>query len=188
MNIKEKLDKILPRIKSRGFADNQGLGNELGFYIFDYPPTEELLVRQKISFIMKELSAQGSDISPVEIDIYKVMLKILEERKLLDKVFDMERDKGSTELLKALKPLLKADNFVKIIKEMSQGHNLIILTGIGKAWPLQRSHTILNNLHHVLDKVPVIMFFPGKWDKTSLRLFGEFKDDNYYRAFALIEN
>jgi hypothetical protein len=187
MNLKERLDKILPKIRSKGFIKNEGLGNELGFYIFDYPPQEEMAIRLKVDFIIKELSTAGSEIKAVEIDIYEVMLMILESRKLTEKVFKMESDKGSDGLLKALKPILKADNFVKIIRQMSEGHNLILLTGIGKIWPLQRSHTILNNLHHILDKVPVIMFYPGKWDKTSLRLFNDFKDDNYYRAFSLVE-
>jgi hypothetical protein len=187
MNLKERLDKILPRIRTKGFIDNQGLANDLGFYIFDYSPNEEMAVRNKIEFVLKELSTHGSEIKPVEIDIYKVMLQILKDKKLIDKVFDMEAKKGSDQLMKALKPVLKADNFVKIIKEKAKGFNLIFLTGIGKIWPLQRSHTILNNLHHVLDKIPVVMFYPGKWDKTSLKLFSDFKDDNYYRAFSLIE-
>lgn len=188
MSLRESLDKILPRIRSKGFMENQGLGNELGFYIFDYQPNEELMVRQKVSFILKELSVAGSEINPVEIDLYKVMLDILKKRNVFDKAMDMEAKKGSKELYKALAPMLKAENFVKVIGEMAEGHNLIFITGVGKIWPLQRSHTILNNLHHILDKVPVILFFPGKWDKTTLRLFGEFRDKNYYRAFALIEN
>lgn len=99
----------------------------------------------------------------------------------------MEKAKGEGQIRKALHPILKPENFIKIIRERVEEHNLIFITGVGKIWPLLRSHTILNNLHHVLDKVPVIMFFPGKYDKTELHLFSKFKDDNYYRAFKLIE-
>jgi hypothetical protein len=38
----------------------------------------------------------------------------------------------------------------------------------------------------VLDKVPVVMFFPGAYDGHELKLFNTLKDDNYYRAFPLI--
>ncbi|MFZ2746924.1 MAG: BREX protein BrxB domain-containing protein [Lactococcus raffinolactis] len=31
------------------------------------------------------------------------------------------------------------------------------------------------------------MFFPGKYDGQSLMLFSEIKDDNYYRAFKLVD-
>jgi len=50
-----------------------------------------------------------------------------------------------------------------------------------------RSHKILNNLHQVFDRAPVVMFYPGKYDGQSLQLFEEFKDDNYYRAFKLLK-
>jgi hypothetical protein len=40
--LKERLNKILPRIESEEFLEGRGLGNEVSFYIFDYPPEEEL--------------------------------------------------------------------------------------------------------------------------------------------------
>ncbi|OQA14838.1 MAG: hypothetical protein BWY64_03088 [bacterium ADurb.Bin363] len=115
------------------------------------------------------------------------MLDLLKSKNIFHKVAPVERDKGEKELRKALFPLLKAENFTKIIKQKVEGYNLVFLTGIGKVWPLVRSHTILNNLHHVLDKIPLIMFFPGRYDRVELQLFGKFRDDNYYRAFKLIE-
>ena len=76
---------------------------------------------------------------------------------------------------------------VKTIKENTPDNSVIFLTGIGKCYPLIRSHTVLNNLHQVVDNVPVVMFFPGKYDGQELVLFGEIKDDNYYRAFKLVD-
>ncbi len=64
----------------------------------------------------------------------------------------------------------------------------MFITGVGKTWPVIRSHTILNSLHSAIDDVPVIMFFPGMYDGFELKLFDEIKDDNYYRAFKLIES
>lgn len=185
MNTKENLEKILQKITDRDFLENRGLGNELGFYIFDYPPEDELFIRDYIKYIFKHLS--DSDIKPVEIDLYKIMLEILKSKKIFDKIIPMEKVKGDKELKKALYPVLKPENFIKFIKEKIEGHNLIFLTGVGRVWPLVRSHTILNNLHSVLDKIPVIMFFPGKYNQIELQLFGKFRDDNYYRAFKLIE-
>jgi hypothetical protein len=49
-----------------------------------------------------------------------------------------------------------------------------------------RSHNVLNNLHQVLDSVPVVMFYPGRYSGQNLQLFGTIKDDNYYRAFPLV--
>ena len=76
---------------------------------------------------------------------------------------------------------------VQHIKENTPPNSVVFLTGIGKCYPLLRSHTVLNNLHQVMDHVPVVMFFPGKYDGQELILFGEIKDDNYYRAFKLVD-
>lgn len=187
MKTKENLEKILPKIKTKEFLENRGLGNELGFYIFDYPPEDELIIRDYIKYIFKQLNSPGSDIKPIEIDLYNIMLEVLKSKNIFDKVIPMEKARGEKELRKALSPLLKPENFIKIIKQKIEGYSIVFLTGVGKVWPLVRSHTILNNLHHVLDKVPVIMFFPGKYDRVELQLFGKFRDDNYYRAFKLIE-
>ena len=40
-----RLDEIQPKIESEDFLKNQGLGNEIGFYVFDYPPESEIEVR-----------------------------------------------------------------------------------------------------------------------------------------------
>ena len=35
----KRLDKILERVTSDDFLQGKGLGNEIPFYAFDYPPT-----------------------------------------------------------------------------------------------------------------------------------------------------
>jgi hypothetical protein len=37
-SFEERLNRILPRLTSNELLNNKGLGNEIGFYIFDYPP------------------------------------------------------------------------------------------------------------------------------------------------------
>ena len=76
---------------------------------------------------------------------------------------------------------------VKHIKDNTPKNSVIFIKGIGKCYPILRSHTILNNLHQVIDDVPVVMFYPGNYDGQELVLFGEIKDDNYYRAFRLVD-
>ena len=65
--------------------------------------------------------------------------------------------------------------------------DLVLLTGIGKAWPLIRLHSILNNLQPVLGNTPLIAFYPGEYTNSELSLFRRFKDANYYRAFRIID-
>jgi hypothetical protein len=103
----------------------------------------------------------------------------------------MEAAKGSEYVFNATKKALRLttnkDLIVQYICEHIDEDDIVFLTGIGKAWPIIRSHTILNSLHAVVEEVPLVLFFPGTYDGLDLVLFDEIKDDNYYRAFKLIE-
>ena len=123
----------------------------------------------------------------IEFDLYKMLLDIAKEKRIFDRIFEMEERQGKDALFKALTTFAKPDIFLRKIKEQLGDHNVVFITGVGKVYPFVRSHNILNNLQEVIDKIPVIMFFPGKYDGQSLQLFGKFKDDNYYRAFPLVD-
>jgi len=189
-NTKARLDQILPEIQKPGFLENRGRSNEIGFYIFDYPPQDELLVRDHIQFILKQIQSPSSKIPTVEIDLYDLILEILENRRVLEKIPANELSSGYSKVIDSLrKGVLKPENFVKIIESKIENETkLVLLTGVGKAYPLLRSHTVLNNLHHSLGHLTVLMFFPGTYDQRELQLFGKFRDDNYYRAFRLVED
>jgi hypothetical protein len=75
---------------------------------------------------------------------------------------------------------------VRHIKENTPENAIVFLVGVGKCFPIIRSHTVLNTLHQSFSKAPVVMFFPGVYNEQELILFGEIKDDNYYRAFKLV--
>lgn len=186
--IEAKLEKIYEVITSKKFLKGKGLGNEVNYYIFDYPPESEILVRKYINNILiKKIKNFNEDISPRVIDLYDILIEILESKNILKPAFNMEKRNGEEALLKAIKPILKPNNFILLIENKAKNSNLIFLTGIGKIWPFVRSHVILNNLNNVLNKVPVILFFPGIYNRLELQLFGKFKDDNYYRAFKLVD-
>ena len=191
MNVYERLDRILPKLQERRFRENKGLGNEIGFYIFDYDPGDELIVREHIKDLKQKMNKEGSNSRIIEFDLYETVLEILEDKNYLDKVFKMEEEQGSEYVFNAVKKSLRLttnnDLVVKYIKDRSSDGDIVFLTGVGKVWPIIRSHTILNSLHSVIEEVPLVMFFPGEFDGLGLKLFNEIKDDNYYRAFQLIE-
>lgn len=189
--IYERLDEILPILTDSRFRENKGLGNEIGYYIFDYDPEDEMIVREHIKFLKQKINNEGMDISIREFDLYEIMIDILENKGYLKKVFDMEKEKGTEAILRAIKNTLrltqKNDLVVEHIREKVQKNDIVFLTGVGKIWPIIRSHTILNVLHSVIDFVPLIMFYPGTYSGQDLNLFDEISDRNYYRAFKLVE-
>jgi hypothetical protein len=61
-----------------------------------------------------------------------------------------------------------------------------LISGVGNAYPLLRSHNLLNNLHPLMGDTPLVMFYPGIYTGQGLSLFGKLKETNYYRAFQLV--
>jgi hypothetical protein len=46
----DRLNQILPNLTSDDILQGKGLGNEIAFYIFDYPPEAELRIRVHLAF------------------------------------------------------------------------------------------------------------------------------------------
>ena len=187
----ERLDKAEAMIKKPSFRKNKGLGNEVGYYIFDYPPEQELLVRERVEYIRKKNEQSDDEYRIVVFDLYEIIIEILKEKGYLEKCYEFEKKRGFDRITKAvgnmLRIMAKDSLIVNYIRERTPEKAIVFLVGIGKCYPILRSHTVLNNLHQVIDNVPVVMFYPGKYDGQELILFGEIKDDNYYRAFKLVE-
>lgn len=187
-SFKARLNKIIDRITSEEFLENKGLGNEIGFYIFDYPPEKELEVREHIKFILEYLKKTKPTLRVKHINLFKLIIEYLKIRKLLDRALQIQEGKGNQELLKALKGPLGADKLAKEFVKAAdpENHNLIIISGVGNAWPLLRSHNLLNNLHSLMEGTPLVMFYPGVYTGQDLTLFGRLNGKNYYRAFQLV--
>jgi hypothetical protein len=56
--LNERLNKILPRVISDEFLSGKGIGNEIAFHIFDYPPEDELRVRDYIRTLLDHIPKQ----------------------------------------------------------------------------------------------------------------------------------
>jgi hypothetical protein len=190
--LNERLDLIKPKILSKPFREGTGLGNEINFWVFDYDAKDEMAVRAHIRYLQESIAAERDDARLVVFDLFDMMVDYLAGRGYLDKTFAMEKVKGSGQIIYPIKATLglTEDENDEIISRISENNNpktdIIAICGVGKAWPVIRSHTILNNLLSRVENTPLIMFFPGVYD-SELRLFGEITDDNYYRAFRLIE-
>ena len=58
--LEERLDAVEQLIKRPEFRENKGLGNEVGYYVFDYPAEQELIVRERVQY-MKSKNSKGTD-------------------------------------------------------------------------------------------------------------------------------
>jgi hypothetical protein len=185
----DRLNQIIPRITSSDFLSSKGLGNEIGFWIFDYPPERERDMRDFLSdIVLPALAKRAPPIAVVTINLFALVTDLLQERNLLEKAMEMQQAKGDESTLKALRAVLKEDKLAQKIAAQFDIPNLdlLILTGVGSVYPMLRTHTLLSALHPIMGNTPLLMFFPGKYDGHSLRLFNTLAEDHYYRAFRLI--
>lgn len=188
-DLNERLNQILAKLTSKDLLTNQGLGNEIGFWIFDYPPEDEMTVRGFLQdVILPALDKHQPPLKVASVNLFDLVIGLLEERKLLDKAIEMQRTQGDAKTLESLRRVLKED---KLAERLVAQHDiaeldLLILWNVGAVYPMLRTHTLLSALHAHMKDTPLVMFYPGKYDGYSLRLFSRLKDDHYYRAFRLV--
>ena len=189
--LEERLALAESKMRQPKFRQNKGLGNEVGYYIFDYAPEDELAVRQWVDYIRRKYEDRPEGFRVLVFDLYDIMIDILQEKGFLEKCYEFEQKRGFDRIVRAVGNTLRitaADSLMlSYIRNRKEPDSILLLTGVGKCYPILRSHTILNNLHQIIDDVPVVMFYPGKYSGQDLLLFGEIKDDNYYRAFKLVD-
>lgn len=188
-NFEERLNGILPKLTSDDFLRNRGLGNEIGFWIFDYPPEQEMAMRGFLhDVVIPSLDKHQPAIRSSAVNLFDLTIGLLEERKLLDKALDMQLTQGDAKTLESLRRVLKEDRLAERLVTQHDINNLdlLLLWNVGAVYPMLRTHTLLSALHPLMKDTPLVMFFPGKYDGYSLRLFNKLSEDHYYRAFRLI--
>jgi hypothetical protein len=188
-NFEERLNGILPKLTSQDFLRNQGLGNEIGFWIFDYPPEQEMAMRAFLQeVVVPALKKHQPAIRSAAVNLFYLTIGLLEDRKLLDKALDMQRTQGDAKTLESLRRVLKEDRLAErlVAQHDINDLDLLMLWNVGAVYPMLRTHTLLSALHPLMKDTPLVMFYPGKYDGYSLRLFNKLSEDHYYRAFRLI--
>lgn len=113
----ERLNRILPRIITPEFLANRGQGNEIGFWIFDYLPEREPDARAFASGVVLPALERAS-IKAAEINLFQLIIGLLEERKLLDKALKMQASKGDEAVLAELRAVLTEAKLAKRIGEL----------------------------------------------------------------------
>lgn len=200
VKLTQRLNQILPKLTSDDFLSAQGIGNEIAFYIFDYPPELELQVREHLESLLGQLPRHKPGLRFTHINLFTFLIDLLKERGLLEKSFKKQREQGNDALLKALKGVLHEEKIAKRFADIAKPaeNDLVLISGVGSAYPLLRSHSLLSNLHSHIGQTPLVMFYPGRYDTQTLRLFGKSgltgstgeerkKKTNYYRAFRLVD-
>lgn len=193
-NIEERLNQMEVLIKKPSFRQTKGKANEVNYWVFDYAPEDELIVRNRISFL-KDKNSKGLDgFELVVFDLYDLMIDHLQSKNFMEKCYAQEAKRGIKKLQNAIQHTLKITDrenlLVKYIAENTPKNAVVLLTGVGKCFPLLQAPEVFNkilyNMPQALASVPVVLFYPGTYTEQELIIFNEYSEDNYYRAFRLV--
>lgn len=188
---------VLAVLSSKRFLRMEGLGNEIPFFIWAYPPQRELEVQEATGRILSVLRSEHG-LNVLAVDLFNLSITLLEERGrgLLDRLEDLEPTRSRSDFRRDLQRMLDPErHIVPAIKQkidIEADLDILVLTGIGRVFPFVRSHNILNNLQRAASRIPVLTLFPGEYRQSattgsSLVLFDRLTDDQYYRAKNIME-
>jgi hypothetical protein len=187
--------RIRQVLSSSRFLEMRGLGNEVPFFIWAYPPTEQLAADGAADRLRKTLTTQNG-LTVISIDLFGLAIQLLEQRGVLTRLEQLEPKRSREEFRRDLQKMLDPEKHIvpaiqQSIQEVGE-YDILSLTGIGKVFPFIRSHNVLENLQTVAGKKPMLMFYPGEYRQSAstgseLQLFGNLAPDKYYRAKNILE-
>lgn len=210
-SIDQEFSRLYRIMSSSSFRHGTATGGEEPYYIYDYPPSMELEVRErtrKLANDLQKMTAGADDYAPkvLQVDLYDVALAILGERGILERLLDAEDGLHATvsdspqsdRFLQLLDPIVGADtrqvpghiaDLYRQARERGQA-DIVFITGVGQVYPYMRAHTVLENLQGLIDDCPLVLFYPGRYTQgshsgSSMQLFGALQANNYYRARSL---
>ncbi|MFR8957024.1 MAG: DUF1788 domain-containing protein [Collinsella intestinalis] len=198
--------ELRARLQDPEFLAGHGLGNEVPFFILPYAAALEDEVREQVEALVRDFAPTVQDGAPVpqdsptagdtrviHFDLWDVFLQICQERRILEKIPALEERRGTDGLLRRMEKIATPEAFLKVMSERYEelggqmpGRDVVLISGVGKVYPLVRAHNILENAQPVFTEVPMVMLYPGVYDGQQLHLFGKISDGNYYRAFSLL--
>ena len=181
-------DRIRSRFCDDGFLRNRGLGNEVGFFVYPYDAERELEVRTRMAALAQESETGQLPCRVVYRDLWDVFESICDDRRILDRIGDLEARRGTDALLARLQKIATPEAFARALDygPREPGRDVLVIGGVGKVYPIVRAHAILENAQHIFEDIPVVLLYPGRYDGRQLHLFGTLNDGNYYRAFNLL--
>jgi hypothetical protein len=190
--VRERFDRFRKKIRDPAFQENRGLSNEVGFYIFDYDPKDELFVRNEVEDIAHNSTTASIGANVQMFNLFDVVIRLIDEMGYLQEFIQIEEKDGIDMVIRQINNVLKMGKERNLIVQYILDHlehrderNIIFLTGVGQIFPLIRAHRVLNTMNQVINQTPVVMFYPGSYNSLSLRAFGKLDDKNYYRAFRV---
>ena len=180
-NIHERLDNLRIHIQTPEFLEGKGLSNEVNIRILCYDPKEEQIVRH---FVDQITSDSSMNCHLIQCDLYRIFLELCDDIDITEAAVEMEEEDGQDYLLEQLHCAVGEAEFIEKIQYAPHcTGDVLLLTGVGDAFPFMRVHTLLEALQPHFGDIPILVMYPGSFDGSYVRLFDKLTPNPYYRAF-----
>ena len=181
-------DYIEDLLSSESFRHMVHAGAEIPNYILPFPVKQSDTYAQMALNVVKRLGQKGIVIK--NINLYDEMLYLIGDD--LQDYLEAD-DITKQEMFEDFSNILDLNNkLTPYIADMidSSDAEIIMLTGVGEAYPFIRVHSLLEALPTRQKRNrPIVVFYPGAYDRRSgnscFRLFDKLAPVNYYRAFNI---
>ena len=84
-SLSEQFAEMDEKIKVPSFRQSTGKANEVNYWVFDYPPEQELEVRSHIEWLKKHNRKGFDDYELIIYDLYDIIIDRLTEKGFIEK-------------------------------------------------------------------------------------------------------
>lgn len=182
-------------MRSTDFLEMRGQLGEVPYFILSHHPADEPGVGSQVKRLLALLRKDGLEVC--EIDLWAIAQDLWSETGHWTEILAQESTRSKASFAVPVGNVISPERYLapriaEIVRGREPRPQLVVLTHVGRLYPLIRAHTILNTLQPLLADRPVVLVFPGTYRQSptqgsSLVLFDQLLDDDYYRAFDLLE-
>lgn len=178
---------------SERFIEMEGLGNEVPYFVLRYRPEWEPGVDKAV----RRLTSRVRQHYPLTVvDVFGLAHRLWRESGYLETIIEAEGSMPEQDFRDGLTGLIDPETRLApaIDREIARDADAraVLVTGVHHLFPLVRAHRLLNCLQPLVSRRPLVLAFPGSYNQSperasSLVLFDRVGEDNYYRAFDLLD-
>lgn len=196
-SLRETFDCAFRVLTSERFKKMEGLGNEVPFFVLRYKPDWESTVDEELSRLRRRLREERYRLA--DVDVFSLAVCIWKSSPFFEQMLSMEEELSPDTFRDALSNVIDVEGLLapaikKTVDDAGGEDNVdaVLLSGVHHLFPLVRTHLLLNCLQPLLGCLPLVVTFPGSYHQSpsthsALVLFDQISQDNYYRAFDLVD-
>lgn len=196
-SLRETFDCAYRVLTSERFKKMEGLNNEVPFFVLRYKPDWEPNVGEELARLRRRLREERYPLA--DIDVFALAVETWKRSPFFGQMLSMEEGLPPETFRDALSKVIDVEGLLapaikRAVNEAGGEENVdaVLLSGVHHLFPLVRTHMLLNCLQPLLGRVPLVVTFPGSYHQSpsthsALVLFDQISQDNYYRAFDLVD-